>query len=589
MKPLKAILIISLLFLLPSYSNSSDLGALRTNLIHGDVRLMPDTSYEWLSASLNMPLREGDKLWVPESGRLEIQINDGSFLRLDEGAFLRIIRISSSIMHFELRDGRAYVNFKGTRDKTIQIDMPYSSTIRTHEPSKFSIDMRNYRYAEVSVFKGIVYADIRGEMTGVYAGQSLTIREDMYADISPIGVSDEWELWNRERDRRFEGSWYSYRYLPDELRVYAYEFDTSGRWVHTVRYGYVWVPTAYVTTKWVPYRSGQWVWIGNQYVWVSHEPWGWVPYHYGRWAFSVSIGWFWVPPSRGAVYWGPGFVGWIHTPTYVAWVPLAPEDIYYGYGYYGPRSVNITYINVHKTVIEKVYINVYVDNAVTVVKRDSFVKGRYIALKTDKNPFIIEGIHPKRTKIVSETTSLLPVTRHTTVKSEPAKPAKMTIRDADRMRNERTVSRETITTRQTIEPRSIYPERAKRETVNVQRREISSPPERRIIEQEKARRDTIGIQRREVNNIPERRIVEQEQRVRVPEISREQVRKELPQNNHLTNRQPHSERRVYTPERRNTGSSERPAIERNKKTPLRETVQSENRQRDMDISQWIRR
>ena len=54
-----------------------------------------------------------------------------------------------------------------------------------------------------------------------------------------------------------------------------------------------------------------------------------------------------MPPAVGAVYWGPGYVGWVVTPSYVAWVPLAPGEIYYGYGYYGPGSVNITTVNIN--------------------------------------------------------------------------------------------------------------------------------------------------------------------------------------------------------------------------------------------------
>jgi len=50
---------------------------------------------------------------------------------------------------------------------------------------------------------------------------------------------------------------------------------------------------------------------------------------------------------------GPGFVGWIVTPGYVAWVPLAPGEVYYGYGYYGPGSVNITAININTVVANR--------------------------------------------------------------------------------------------------------------------------------------------------------------------------------------------------------------------------------------------
>jgi|Deesub1362A_J573_1020465.scaffolds.fasta_scaffold02066_9 hypothetical protein len=441
MRRLSLFIIIAVLFFVPSFSHSSQLGSLRISLIRGDVQVRDGVTGEWSPALLNLPLREDDTLWVGESGRVEIQMDDGSFLRLDEDSTLRIIMISDGIMWFDLKGGQAYVNFKGRRDRTVKIGIPYLTTLRTEVPSKFSIDFRNRRYAEVSVFKGMVYADVRGDMSSIHAGQTFSIDEDLYADVSSLGPPDEWERWNRQRDRGLECRCYSYRYLPDELGVYAYEFDTNGKWVYTVRYGYVWVPTVYIRPGWAPYRYGRWVWIGDTYVWIPDEPWGWVPYHYGRWAFSISIGWFWVPPSGTAVYWGPGFVGWIWTPDYVAWVPLAPEDIYYGYGYYGPRSVNIIHIDIHKTVIRNVYRNVYVSNAVTVVNRDSFNRGRYI-IRTDVNPFV--RIRPQRTYMVSKRVSLLPVrveNRRTLIK---------TTRDYDVKRHE---AEGIITTQRTVKHR----------------------------------------------------------------------------------------------------------------------------------------
>jgi hypothetical protein len=60
------------------------------------------------------------------------------------------------------------------------------------------------------------------------------------------------------------------------------------------------------------------------------------------------------------------------TPDYVAWVPLAPGETYYGRGYYGPHSVNITNVNINQINVTKVYKNVYVNNGVTIVNRDTF-------------------------------------------------------------------------------------------------------------------------------------------------------------------------------------------------------------------------
>jgi hypothetical protein len=212
---------------------------------------------------------------------------------------------------------------------------------------------------------------------------------------------------------------YSSRYLPGELDPYSYDFDEYGRWVQVPDYGYVWTPTVVVGVDWAPYRLGRWTWIGGDYVWVSYDPWGWAPYHYGRWAFTASIGWCWVPPVVGAVYWGPGFVAWVNTPTYVSWVPLAPGEIYYGHGYYGPHSVNITNININTINVTNVYKNAHVTNAVTIVSHDTFVTGRHVDVHVKENPFLTQKVSVGRPLIAPTKASYMPVVKSVPPSKEP--------------------------------------------------------------------------------------------------------------------------------------------------------------------------
>ena len=429
MKPYKIIFIAMILFLLPSLSYSSNSGAFRLSFIKGDVRVKTENTTQWISALINMPLMEGDRIEVPEEGRLEIQMREGSFLRIDENSSLVVRAADTYSFQFYLEEGHAYVNFRGGRDSVIEIETPVT-LVRAHDSARFRIDQPDYGNSEISVFKGLVYAESVNGTIKVHAGKTLSLRENNYADMSPLGLSDEWERWNRERDRRGTEQLYSSRYLPEELRVYSYDFDNYGEWVYSSEYGYVWTPRVVISSGWSPYRIGRWVWRSDDYVWVSYEPWGWVPYHYGRWTFRVSIGWFWVPPVRGAVYWGSGYVGWVYTPAYVAWIPLAPKDIYYGYGYYGPRSVNIININVRKKVIKNVYRNVYVDNAVTVVHRSAFSKGRHRDFAIKKNPFLQKNVSFGRPGIKQRKTSFT-----TTVKKIQRTPKySQSIRD-ERLRN----------------------------------------------------------------------------------------------------------------------------------------------------------
>ena len=421
MKPFRWIILISL-FLLPTLTYASTLGSARLSLIQGEVQVRTEDAGEWVPASINMPLVEGDRIWVPEGGRTEVQLRNGTFLRMDENSALEILTVESDSFQFYLTEGRAYINFKGLKGSFLQIDTPLSS-VRAYERSLYGVDVTRDGNTEISVYQGSINAETRGGSTWIGAGKKLFLREGYDAELAPLGPPDEWERWNRQRDRSLVTHRSPSRYLPEELYPYANDFEGNGSWVYATGYGYVWRPTVVVSVGWAPYRIGRWVWIRGDYVWISYEPWGWVPYHYGRWAFVPSIGWCWVPPPRGAVYWGPGFVGWVYTPTYVSWVPLAPGEIYYGYGYYGPHSVNITNINITNIHVQKVvYKNIHVQNAVTIVHHDTFLTGRKVEIKIRDNPFLKEKISIGRPEIKPEKTTMMPIVREIPQAKRPPEP-----------------------------------------------------------------------------------------------------------------------------------------------------------------------
>jgi hypothetical protein len=422
MKVFKFLVILSTFFLLPAYSYSQDLGQLRVSLISGDVQIRTEDTEDWVPASINMPLREGDRIWVPEEGKAELQLRDGTYLRLDQQSALEILTLENDSSQFYLDEGHVYVNSTGHRGSFLQMDTPASS-IRVYERSIFKVELSEDGLNQISVLKGSVDVESRSGKTTVNSGYTLTLGDETYAELSPLGPPDDWERWNMERDRRLAERKPPPSYLPEELYGYAGDFDTYGRWIYTSGYGYVWTPRVVASAGWAPYRIGRWVWVRGDYVWVSYEPWGWVPYHYGRWAFVGSVGWCWVPPVRGAVFWGPGFVAWVRTPTYVAWVPLGPREIYYGHGYYGPYSVNITNVNVTNIQANRiVYKNINVHDAVTVVHHDTFVKGKNVDVKVKENPFLRERISVVGPDIGHERATAMPVVKGIPQAKRPPEP-----------------------------------------------------------------------------------------------------------------------------------------------------------------------
>jgi hypothetical protein len=347
---------------------------MRVRLAQGDVQVKIAETGEWAPASVNMPLVEGDELWVPEESLAVIQTSNGANIRLSQDTALQVLRVDRDSYQFYLAQGYAYVMSLAPRRSVYQFDTPDGS-IRAFGNATFRIDIPDGE-TDVSVFKGSVLAENISGTTRVQAGTMLAFADDGFAELSPIPPPDDWQRWNERRDRAVLARGESQRYLPDELRVYSGDLDENGRWVNVEGFGYCWTPTVLVIGDWAPYRHGRWAWRGGDYVWIGYEPWGWAPYHYGRWTFVARIGWCWVPPSRGDVYWGPGYVGWVRTGDHVAWVPLAPRETYYGYGSFGRNSVNITNVNINQVRITNVYRNVNVTNSITVVNQNTFITGR---------------------------------------------------------------------------------------------------------------------------------------------------------------------------------------------------------------------
>jgi hypothetical protein len=422
MKKVFVIMLFISCFLMAVSASADVIGNARLSLIRGDVAVQTaDSGNEWIAASINLPLTPGDKVWVPEEGRAEIQILGETYLRVDGKTDVEITNLnresSAAITQIALPQGRIYTKYRklGVGSSVFQVDTPIVSAM-AYESARFELNVDENGYTEVSVIDGFVYVESNYGNTKVNAGYMLSIGPDSYADISPRRPRDEWLIWNMSRDALLARSGSSSRYLPPALGVYSGDFDEYGRWVNTSNYGYVWTPRL-VAKTWAPYRSGRWVWMNGDYVWISYEPWGWAPYHYGRWAFSAGVGWCWVPPAINAVFWAPGFVAWINTPTYISWVPLAPGEIYYGYGHYGPHSVNLRTVNITTINVTNVYFNSRVAHGVTVIHRDTFLTGRPVRnVNVPVNPFsggarVSPGrpdVKPVRETIMPHPTKVIP-------------------------------------------------------------------------------------------------------------------------------------------------------------------------------------
>ena len=75
-------LLISLFPLYPAFAFSQDSGLMCLNYIEGDVRMLINNTIDWTPAAINLPLNEGDRIWIAEDGKAEIQIHGGVYARM---------------------------------------------------------------------------------------------------------------------------------------------------------------------------------------------------------------------------------------------------------------------------------------------------------------------------------------------------------------------------------------------------------------------------------------------------------------------------------------------------------------------------
>lgn len=373
----------------------------RLSYTEGEVSLAPAGTEEWAEAVLNRPLTTGDRVWVDNGGRAELQIGSAT-VHLDGNTGLSIVDLDDDVIHLDVTEGSANVRVLRKRDdESIEVSTP-NSTVAILRPGEYRIEANDAgdqtivrtRNGEAEVSGGSKTWRVDTSEEGVFDGV-----DEIAARVEPLGPRTAFEDWANDRNRVSENA-VSTRYVSNEVVGYE-DLDRHGYWVNEPSYGYVWQPS-YVVAGWAPYRHGRWVWVSPWgWSWVDNSPWGFAPFHYGRWAY-VRSRWCWVPgPRHIRPVYAPALVAWTSSPgisvsvgfgSGVGWFPLGPREIYVpGYRYSRRYFSNV---NVSNTVIvNNTYINNFYDGrrprnfdyrygrdarAVTIVDRDRFVGGRPI-------------------------------------------------------------------------------------------------------------------------------------------------------------------------------------------------------------------
>jgi len=364
----------------------------RLSYLDGSVSFQPGGQGDWGAATRNRPVTIGDKIWVDNNSRAELQAGQAS-IHLSDMTALSFLNLDDQTTQMRLAEGSVNFRVRELREGDVyEVDTPNVS-FNVTQAGAFRIDVNeNGDATRITAIRGEGEVTANGQTYEIHAGErgEFNGTDNVTYFVAAAPAPDDFDRWSNERDLRDDNST-SARYVSRDVPGYS-DLDENGTWNEEPDYGPVWYPNA-VDPGWAPYSSGYWNYVGPWgWTWVGYEPWGFAPYHYGRWAF-IGSRWGWCPgPYYARPIYGPAFVGFLGGGFGfgfgggIGWFPLGFREPFHPW--YHTSAVYFRNVNFANTRFRNAnFINsrgnfnyAYAHNvrAVTVASRNSFVNGQAI-------------------------------------------------------------------------------------------------------------------------------------------------------------------------------------------------------------------
>ncbi|MCL2341242.1 MAG: hypothetical protein FWC49_06005, partial [Proteobacteria bacterium] len=320
------------------------------------LRYVPENQ-DWVATVKDAPFGLEDAMYAENGVKAESIMPNRTWIRIGGDTQLQMIALDPETTTVDVASGLARMYNKNP-NAIIKATTPFGYVVAP-EGTVFDLYVGD-QSMEVIAVRGTV--DFVHQATG----ERYEVRErdaSLIADSRSIAsgngtVDAAWDDWNGQRDslwaNRLRSQGPSANYLPEPIRDESYALEENGRWEQVYYEGEshsMWRPSA-VDPGWSPYTEGRWTVYYGDNCWIPSEPFGYVTHHYGSWVWVDSYKrWYWLPPTVRAVGpaprlfiafgWYPGRVGWMHSGSAIGWIPLAPDEPFYGHRAWGPRVVVI--------------------------------------------------------------------------------------------------------------------------------------------------------------------------------------------------------------------------------------------------------
>lgn len=313
------ILLAVALFALPALAGSQA-RIVRLSDVQGSVQIDKNTGSGFENAFVNLPITQGTQVRTGETGRAEIEFEDGSSMRLAPDTTVQFSTLGLSDAgkrnsEVNLVEGMAYVNWLGKDDLSLNFSREKALLDRA---AHFRVDTST-KVANLAVFKGDVEVEGPGGKLSLEKKKTATFdaADDDKSTVANKVVEAPLDSWDKEAVS------YHSQYAKNNTSPYGYgvsDLNYYGSYTNVAGYGMMWQPY-FTGVGWDPFMNGAWGYYpGYGYMFASAYPWGWMPYRYGTWMFVPSYGWMWQPGG-----WGNWMSAPIYRPTTLVHVnPLVP-------------------------------------------------------------------------------------------------------------------------------------------------------------------------------------------------------------------------------------------------------------------------
>lgn len=329
------------LSVLPAFASSSPgVRIVRLSVAQGDVQIDRNSGDGWEQAINNMPVIGGSRIYAAENSKAELELEDGSSIRLAGPAQITLNELSTApdgslVNIIQVDSGEVYFNARMLHHDQFRIVTPSGESFAIAKPShlRFTVDQQT---ASLAVMDGEAVVQGSERNAKVASGETYNYilgQPESAARLGSVPQEPE-DTWNQQRNSyndqnasagaQYSGSDDSNAPGVADLGAYGSYSDQPG-------YGEVWQPND-VGPDWNPYDNGAWSYYPAWgWTFVSGYPWGWAPFYYGNWCYIGGRGWWWHPgpwhghgPGNG-FHPGPRFAGhpagnWSapHPPAHVA-------------------------------------------------------------------------------------------------------------------------------------------------------------------------------------------------------------------------------------------------------------------------------